>query len=334
MAMSESENPAVGYAPTAVTLGMRVLAWGVVVTLGVFILNTYLTFWLGWPGAGAAFGGGGFVLGWVQVLFYGAAVAAAAAVVARTRMRSLRADGAALAAVAAYLVRVSFWAVLFVGMADAVISFLRVEGFLEGLVGAELALDLGRNKFRAPVVHLPLIVVSLVIAARHRGLGFPWLTLMVVVAELLIVMTRFIFSYEQAFMADLVRFWYGGLFLFASAYTLIEEGHVRVDVLYAGFTDRNKGLVNAIGAVVLGLPLCWVVLVIGLGQPTSIIASPLLALEVTQAGFGMYVKYLLAAFLGIFAASMMIQFAGCMLEAVADIRGDPGKRKLKTEIAD
>ena len=61
-----------------------------------------------------------------------------------------------------------------------------------------------------------------------------------VAAELLIVISRFIFSYEQAFMADLVRFWYGALFLFASAYTLLEEGHVRVDVLYAAFKDRNN----------------------------------------------------------------------------------------------
>jgi len=39
----------------------------------------------------------------------------------------------------------------------------------------------------------------------------------------MIVISRFIFSYEQAFMADLVRFWYGALFLFASAYTLLED---------------------------------------------------------------------------------------------------------------
>ncbi len=333
MAMNVGDNPAGGYEPTAVTLGLRVIAWGVVATLGAFILNIYLTYWLGWPGARAAFGNGGTGLAWLQALLYGAAVAAAVAFVARTRALSLRADGANLTNLAAYIVRASFWTILLVGLVDAVISFMRVEGILESLVGSELTLDLGRNKFRAPVVHLPLIVLSLVIAAFSRALGFTWLALLVVIAEMQIVISRFIFSYEQAFMADLVRFWYGGLFLLASAYTLIEEGHVRVDVLYAGFTDRTRGLVNAIGALVLGLPLCWVVLVIGLAHPTSVIASPLLALEVTQAGFGMYVKYLLAAILGIYASTMMIQFAGCMLEAVADIRGDPGKRKLETEIA-
>lgn len=41
-------------------------------------------------------------------------------------------------------------------------------------------------------------------------------------------------------MADLVRFWYAALFLFASAYTLLEEGHVRVDVFYAGFRRARR----------------------------------------------------------------------------------------------
>jgi len=44
-------------------------------------------------------------------------------------------------------------------------------------------------------------------------------------------------------MSDLVRFWYGGLFLFASYYTLMKEGHVRVDVLYTNFSGKNKALV-------------------------------------------------------------------------------------------
>ena len=50
-------------------------------------------------------------------------------------------------------------------------------------------------------------------------------------------------------MADLVRYWYAALFLFASAYTLYEEGHVRVDVIYAGLSDKVKAYVNAWGIV-------------------------------------------------------------------------------------
>ncbi len=321
-----------GYLPSGSVLGFRYLAWTIVATLFAFLLNAYLKFWQGWPGVTAALGDGG-TLAWLQVLFCVVAVAGPAAFVLRTKGRSLRRDGEAMTALAAYITRAAFWMVFFVGITDAAISFLRVEGLLEAVVGPELTQDLGRNQFRGPYVHMPLIGLALIVALFTRTLGFTWLALLVVLAELQIVISRFVFSYEQAFMGDLVRFWYGGLFLFASAYTLLEDGHVRVDVLYAGFTERTKGLVNATGALVLGIPLCWVVLAIGLEQRSSIIASPLLAFEVTQAGFGMYVKYLLAGFLAIFAISMMIQFAAYVLDGVADYRGEPGKRRVSSETA-
>jgi TRAP-type mannitol/chloroaromatic compound transport system permease small subunit len=227
-------------------------------------------------------------------------------------------------------VRAAFWAVLLIGLADLLISFLRVEGLLPGIVGSQTAVDLGRPSFRGAWVHFPMAVAGVVIAIFHRGIGFHWLAVLVVAAEMLIVISRFIFSYEQAFMADLVRFWYAPLFLFASAYTLLEEGHVRVDVLYSLFSDRAKGISNAIGSVLLGMSLCWVILIYGMGSRSSIINAPLLSFEVTQTGFGMYVKYWMAGFLAIFAVTMLLQFSGYFLDSLADVRGEPGKRQLET----
>ena len=51
---------------------------------------------------------------------------------------------------------------------------------------------------------------------------------------------------------------------------------------------------------------------------SAIIASPLINFEVSQSGFGMYVKYLMAGFLGVFAVTMMVQFVSYLFEAVAD----------------
>ena len=42
------------------------------------------------------------------------------------------------------------------------------------------------------------------------------------------------------------------------------------------------------------------------------------------AGFGMYIKYLMAGFLAVFAISMLVQFTSYLLDAVADWRGQPG----------
>lgn len=211
------------------------------------------------------------------------------------------------------IVTAAFWSVLLVGIADAAISFVRIENMLPSIVGADLALSLGKPAFRGVYVHVPLIAVGALIAFFRRGIDFIWLAALIVFAELLIVITRFIFSYEQAFMGDLVRFWYAALFLFASAYTLIHDGHVRVDVLYASFQKKVKAKINIWGTLLLGSPLCWIVLTRGLWNDTSAFNLALLNFEVTQQGFGMYVKYIMSGFLIVFALSMLFQFSSFLV---------------------
>ncbi|GAB4526802.1 MAG: hypothetical protein Tsb0019_28870 [Roseibium sp.] len=310
--------------------GFRLFGWIILAVMAAYLINNYLTYWQDLPGiapivGGAANGSLPVMWSWLQLAVYAGLVLWAVAHVMRSST-TLREDSKRISDINAFLIRAAFFAVLIVGLVDSAISFLRIEGFLPGFVGEQLADDLGKSRFRGAYVHMPLIGLSVILAAFTRTLGFTWLALLVVVAELLIVIGRFVFSYEQAFLADLVRFWYAALFLFASAYTLLEEGHVRVDVFYAGFSAKTKGYVNAIGSLVLGMTLCTVILAIGMGGKQNIINSPILTYEVTQAGFGLYVKYLMAGFLGVFAVSMMIQFVAYFLDAVADIRGEPGGR--------
>jgi TRAP-type mannitol/chloroaromatic compound transport system permease small subunit len=151
---------------------------------------------------------------------------------------------------------------------------------------------------------------------------------MCVLAEFLIVVTRFVFSYEQAYMGDVVRFWYAALFLFASAFTLVEEGHVRVDVLYTTFKRRRKAFFDSLGSTLLGIPICWVILMHGMGGRGNSINSPLLSFEVSQSGYGMYVKYLMAGFLVVFAVSMLIQFVSYLLYNIAQLQ-DPGEHEAQ-----
>ena len=231
----------------------------------------------------------------------------------------LRKDANWMDVTSAYIVRMAFWAVLLVGVADAALSFLRVEGFhtvLFGEIGgAAIALPSQRGLF----VHIPLILLSGLIALKEKSVSLIWLTLLVVIAEFLIVVARFIYGYEQTFMGDLVRFWYAALFLFASAYTLKEDGHVRVDVFYAGLRRRTKSILNIIGTVFFGIPLCWLILTRGLWGKSSLINSPMMNFETSMSGFGMYVKYLMAAFLVIFALSMLFQFTAYLLNSMADV---------------
>ena len=258
-------------------------------------------------------------------MLYPAAVFLALILTFRQRDTTLRQDSNRISDMNVFLIRGAFWAVLLLGCVDSVIAFLRVEGMLASIVGENMDKNLGRSQFRGFYVHFPLMIIGVYLATRTKTLGFHWLALLILVGELLIVICRFIFSYEQAFMSDLVRFWYGALFLFASAHTLLEEGHVRVDIVYASLKEKTKGKVNAIGTIFLGITLCWMIILTGMAQKTSIINSPILNFETTQSGFGLYLKYMMAAFLGIFAVSMMIQFISYLLAAVADYHGEDGK---------
>ena len=312
----------------------RGLAYTMVSALFLYLINNYLVFWQDLPGTYNLISHYGFagveilepplsdkqvIQGWIQIVSYSLILLLSFAYPFKTPARSLSQDSVRLAALAAYIIRLSFWSVLLVGFIDMVISFLRVEDFLEFWVGDYLEKQLGRPIFRGSYIHYPLIIVSAILAARFRSVSFSWLAILVVMAEFLIVITRFVFSYEQAYMGDIVRFWYAALFLFASASTLVEEGHVRVDVLYAGLSRRIKAWIDLIGCMILGIPICWVILMHGMGGKGNSINSPLLSFEVSQSGYGMYVKYLMAGFLIVYAASMLVQFVSYVLFNIAEL---------------
>jgi len=306
----------------------RLFGWGMLAFLASYLANNVLVVWFGFPGALTGLTGGG-TLAIIQVIIYVVFFALAAMKVFGRPNASLRAEAERISAFNAWLIRSCFWAVLFVGIADVIIAFMRTENLLIYFMSEDAVLQFNLARYVGPVIHTPLIVLAFIVGLFTRTLGFTWLALMIVGAELLIVISRFVFSYEQALMGDLVRYWYAALFLFASAYTLMDEGHVRVDVFYAGLDPRGKGRVNAFGSIFLGMTTCWVIISIGMAGKTAIINSPIVNFEVTQTGgTGMFVKYQMAAFLAVFAVTMLIQFVSYLFEAVADMRGEPGKREV------
>ncbi len=306
---------------------VRIIGWTILGALVAFLINNVLNVGFDIPGAFSIFsdGGSGAL---VSVLVYVVAVALAIGYVLRTSDTALRWDAHKIHRFNVYIIRACFWVVLLVGVIDSTIAIMRVEKYLDFFFDPDTVRSFGLSKFVGTYVHIPLIVLGFVIAFFTRTVGFVWLALMIVGAELLIVISRFVFSYEQALMGDLVRYWYAALFLFASAYTLFEDGHVRVDVLYAGFTNKSRGFVNAVGSLFLGITTCWVILVIGFNGKASIINAPVMNFEITQTGgVGMFVKYQMALFLGVFAATMLLQFVSFFFEAVADHRNQPGRRE-------
>ena len=76
------------------------------------------------------------------------------------------------------------------------------------------------------------------------------------------------------------------------------------------------------------------VLTRGMWEGSSVINGPLLNFEVTQSGYGMYVKYLLAGFLLIYALSMMVQFASYILSSAAVLFHERGAHAAPSDHAE
>jgi len=310
---------------------LRVFSYSILAFSFIFLANNVLTIWFDWPGLKQLFSHYGLFgfkklttplsvsvlnLCFIQLLFYFLSFIVVLIYVFKSINQTLETDAKILTNITAYIVRSSFWAVLIVGIVDFFISFLVVEKLAEPIFNEAIKINLVIPSFRITFIHFPLILLSFVIGYFTRSVGFIWLAVLVVGSEFLIVLSRFIFQYEQAFQGDLVRFWYAALYLFASAYALIHEGHVRVDVLYTGFSERKKAWTNAIGSFVFGIPLCLIILFLGMGGKASIINGPVISFEITQQGSnGLYLLYLMAVYLAVFAVTMLIQFTSYFMDS-------------------
>ena len=79
---------------------------------------------------------------------------------------------------------------------------------------------------------------------------------------------------------------------------------------------KKKAWTNAIGSFVFGIPLCLIILFLGMGGKASIINGPVISFEITQQGSnGLYLLYLMAVYLTVFAVTMLIQFTSYFMDS-------------------
>jgi len=98
------------------------------------------------------------------------------------------------------------------------------------------------------------------------GRATSWLALAIVVLMAVNVLLRYLFSEGSVWGQELEWHLLAPLILFGMSYALLHGEHVRVDVLYAGFSPRKKLLVDllsaflciAISAAVIWLSLQYV----------------------------------------------------------------------------
>ncbi len=183
---------------------IRIFARVLVATVLLYLGSRFLIYWHDWPPlittvqsfmGGEELESSKLYKGIALIMIYVSTLVLIALSIKRTPEHSLSKDAERYKELSYFIVRAAFWSVFFIGIADAVISFLRVEEILIPIVGAEIAQILDQSTQRGLYVHYPLLVLSIVIAWFNKSLGFYWLAFLVVLAEFTIVITRFVFSF-------------------------------------------------------------------------------------------------------------------------------------------
>ena len=93
------------------------------------------------------------------------------------------------------------------------------------------------------------------------------------------------------------------MFMLAAAWTLQENGHVRVDVFYSDAPPRTKALVDLLGALLLLLPFMAVIIWFALPY----VARSWMVFERSRESSGLPFVYLLKTLIPLFALLMALQ---------------------------
>lgn len=106
-----------------------------------------------------------------------------------------------------------------------------------------------------------LLSLSRVIDALNRGVGriVSWLILIVVFISAGNAVSRKWFDMSSNAWLEVQWYLFGAIFLLAAGYTLLNNEHVRVDVLHAKLSERGQVKMEIFGVLVFLLPVCIMV---------------------------------------------------------------------------
>jgi TRAP-type mannitol/chloroaromatic compound transport system permease small subunit len=74
------------------------------------------------------------------------------------------------------------------------------------------------------------------------------------------VVMRYFFNDVSIAMQELEWHLFAAMFMFGIGYTLKEDGHVRVDVIYDQLSKKKQAIINLVGSVLFALPFTLLIL--------------------------------------------------------------------------
>ena len=92
------------------------------------------------------------------------------------------------------------------------------------------------------------------------GRGVAWVTLALVVVIFIDVIMRYLFNTSFVFTQELEWHLFAFIFLIGAGYTLLHDGHVRVDIIYQRLGLKGRAWINLLGVIFFLIPGCLMVM--------------------------------------------------------------------------
>ena len=92
------------------------------------------------------------------------------------------------------------------------------------------------------------------------GRGVSWVTTGLVAVVFVDVMMRYLFNTSFVFTQELEWHLFAFIFLMGAGYTLLYDGHVRVDIIYQRLSTKSQAWVNFVCCFVFLFPGCFLVI--------------------------------------------------------------------------
>ena len=87
------------------------------------------------------------------------------------------------------------------------------------------------------------------------GRSAAWLILLAIFVSAINAVVRKVFSVSSNAYLELQWYLYGAAFLLAAAYTLLENEHIRIDIVYGAFSRRVQHWIDLLGTIFFLMPV-------------------------------------------------------------------------------
>ncbi len=152
------------------------------------------------------------------------------------------------------------------------------------------------------------------------GRVISWLALGMVLIQVIVVIMRYVFGLSVLTMQESIWYMHSIVFLVAAGYTLLHNGHVRVDILYGNVGPITKAKIDLCGVIFILLPLCVMIWWVSWPYVAAAWAVREGSVEVS----GIQGVYLLKTCMLIFAGGLAIQGVSLAIKCWFTLAGIDG----------